>query len=281
MPGRLWQLDSEGFILNDARGIQPPFVAVVNAAVSAYTSHLADDIHSIYVTGSVARGLAVPGESDLNICAVLNETTDPDLVLRDWTYAAEEALLAAHDVITNVRLELVPYTFVLGDPAYFSIDAFILKTESICVWGSDLTSELLDYPISPHIANHDIVQFVDDLHEAIDELQAYPRRVRSVCHRAAKQLLHTGFSLVMLDAGVYTRDLDLSYQYFTQHYPHLADDMRRALEFAPNPPQDVELVSRYLTEFGGTLVAEADQWLDKHNPERLYALPTDEVEAAD
>ena len=277
-PGRLWQIDANGFILNDARSVQPAFQAVVADAIAAYTSHLANDIHSIYVTGSVARGLAVPGESDLNICVVLNETTDPELVLREWTFDAEDAILKQHDLITDVRLELWPYTFVLGNPAKFSIGAFILKTQSVCVWGSDLRSELLDYRLSPHIANDDLVQFEDDLNDALEELQTHPRRVRTICHHTAKQFIHTGFALVMLDESVYTRDLDLSCDYFVQRYPQYADSMRHALDYAQNPPKDAQMVSSYFSSFGASLAAEANQWLDLHNPKRRLALPTDEVE---
>lgn len=278
--GRLWQLDANGYILNDARAeyIHPPFDVLVNDAVAAYTQHLTNDIHSIYVSGSVARGLAVEGESDMNIFAVLNEISDPDLVLRDWIPPAEEAILDKHKSIADIRLDLWPYAYVLNDPAYFSIGAFIIKTQSVCVWGSDLASELLDYRISPHIANDDIVQINDDVLESLDDIQTNPRRARTVAYRVSKQLLHTGFSLVMLEEGVYTRDLNLSYECFVKHYPDRAHYMRQALEYAHNPPRDPQLVLNLLDDLGLFVISEADKWLDKHNPDRYLALPTSEVE---
>jgi hypothetical protein len=278
--GRLWKTDAQGYILNDANSIQPTFMSVVADAVAAYTRAVAADLHSIYVTGSVARGLAVEGMSDLNICAVLDEQTDPELALRDWTPAAEEAILDQHAVISDVRLELWPYTTVLGDPAFFSIGAFILKTQSICLWGGDLTPELPDYRITPHIANDDIVNLADDVQDARNDLEANPtpRRTRAVCYRVAKQLLHTGFSLVMLRTGVYTRDLDLSCDYVVQHYPDHADDARRALAYVRQPSREAQVVRDYLNRFGVWMVSEANRWLDQHNPARDLAMPTNEVE---
>jgi uncharacterized protein len=278
--GRLWRMDDEGYILNDAHAayIRSPFDRTVQDAIAAYTESIVHDVHSIYICGSVARGLAVEGKSDLNVFAVLNEFSDPDLVLRDWRTAAEETILDKHPSITDIRLDLWPYTYVSGDPAYFSIGAFIIKTQSVCVWGSDVTSELPEYRVSPHIANDDIVQIKDDVQDALDDIQANPRRVRGVCHRVSKNLLHTGFSLVMLDEGIYTRDLDVSHEYFAKHYPDYSDAMRQALEYAHNPPRDPQPVVNMLNQLGGFLIAEADKWLDRYNPERHIALPTDEFE---
>lgn len=278
--GRLWRIDSNGFILNDAcpDDIQPPFDAAAADAVSAYTRHIAADIHSIYVTGSVARGLAVEGISDLNVCAVLNEPVDPDLVLQDWIPSAEEFILDSHPCISDVRLELWPNTDVFGDPAYFSISAFILKTQSVCLWGSDLAPELPEHRLSAAIANDDIVQFKNDLEDVCANLEQYPQSTRALCRRAMKTILHTGFALVMLDENGYTRDLDVCCAYFSRHCTNHAEDMSRALTYAQNPPRDPRPVLDFLNEFGGWLAVAADAWLDRHNPARELALPTGAVE---
>ena len=65
----MWQVDKNGFLINDAtkEQITPQYQAVIDDAIKAYRDNIGDDIHSIYVTGSVPRGLAEDGKSDLDM----------------------------------------------------------------------------------------------------------------------------------------------------------------------------------------------------------------------
>jgi hypothetical protein len=278
-------MDASGLILNDAHTdqIRPPFRALVDDVVQAYTRHISADIDSIYITGSVARGLAVEGLSDLNAVAVLAARVDPDLVLQDWIPTAEAALRAQHPCVTDVQLELWPYYSVFTDPARFAVAAFVLKTHSACVWGVDLSSQLPDYRITPAIANDDLVQLADDLADARAALQADPDEttVRIWTRFAAKCILRAGFGLVQMQEGVHTRDADLCYHYCARHYPGHADDLRRALSYVDQPPSRADQALTFLDTVGAWMIARADAWLDDHNPTRELALPVDDIEEAD
>lgn len=280
-PGRLWPLDANGHIHNDARRahLTPPFDAVVAAALRAYTDHIGPDIDSIYVTGSVARDVAVAGVSDLNMFAVLNSNVDPDLVLQDWVYAAEEAILEQHPCVSDVQLERWPYYYVFDDPARFSIGAFIIKTHSVCLWGGDLSTQLLDYNVSPAIANDDLVRIGPDMADAIDAIEADTSadNVSDWCWHLSKDILRAGFGLVQMSEGVHTRDIDLCYTYFAQHYPDHADEMRRVLDCAQTPSGDADEVLRLLDEVRRWLLPLVDVWLDAHNPQRDLALLVDDL----
>jgi uncharacterized protein len=280
--GRLWRMDANGSILNDAsiETIKPPYDAMIADAVAVFTSKIANDIHSIYVTGSVARGLAVEGVSNLNIFAVLTEETDADLVLQDWIQSAEEELLAQYPSLSDVVLELWPYNHVFSDPGRFSIGAFIIKTHSICVWGSDVAPELPEYKVEAAVANDDLVQIRLDIDEAVAKIKrnSRPENVSFWCRDIAKHILHAGFALVMVDEGIHTRDLDLSYEYFAKHYPGHAADMQRALIYAENPSMDAMEVLDYLAIMGAWMIAHADSWLDQHNPDRELALQVESEE---
>lgn len=273
---RLWPLDSQGFILNDARRelIRSPFEAAVLDAVQAYIDHIGEDIDSIYVTGSVARGTAVAGESDLNMFAVTADTVDPELVLQEWVYDAEADLLDQHPCLSDVQLEIWPYYYVFNDPARFSIGAFILKTHSVCVWGSDLAPQLPEFRMSPPIANDDLVQIEADIDTAIEEIEAYPQpdNVRHWCRHAAKQILRAGFGLAQMESGVHTRDVDLCYTYFAEAYPDHAGAMRGVLDVAFNPVDDADRALHWLQTVRGWLLPLVDAWLDDHNPDRNLAL---------
>lgn len=283
--GRFWSVDADGYILNDARPeyLQPPFAEMVEAAVAAYLRHIADTVHSIYVTGSVARGRAVPGESDLNMVALLTSETDPLLLLEDWIGPAEEALLDRFPQISDIQLETWPDGYVFTDPTEFSIGAFILKTHSVCVYGADVAPELPDYRISAAIANDDIVQIAADLDDALAAIEADSsvEAVHYWCRRAMKQVLWTGFSLVMLDETKHTRDVDLCAEVFARHYPAHAAAIQQAFDRVTQPLDDAAALRAELAAIQGWLLPLADQWLDTHNPQRDAALSVDDVEEAE
>ena len=67
--GRLWQLDPEGFLVNEAHSekIVPPFDRVVTVVRETYLKYARENIHSIYLRGSIPRGLAIEGISDVDI----------------------------------------------------------------------------------------------------------------------------------------------------------------------------------------------------------------------
>ncbi len=277
--GRYWPMDTEGHILNDAHAesIQSSYTALVEEVVAAYTGHLAADLHSIYVTGSVARGMAVEGESDFNAFAVLSEFTDGDLVLRDWVMPTEEFLLDRYPLISDIQLELWPHFYVFTDPARFSIGGFIVKTHSVCLWGSDLAPELPDYKLSPAIANDDLVQLAADLDEAWAMIEADARAARYWCCQAAKHLLWSGYGLVQMQEGRHTRDPDLCAAGFARGYPQYTAEIDQALHLVWQPVVNADQALAFIEDVQGWMLPLAEAWLDVHNPARDPALKVDDL----
>ena len=66
-------LDKDGFIQNlySPKNIAPEFQGVVNAVIDSLLSELPNQIDGIYLYGSVPRGTAIVGCSDLDVSVVL------------------------------------------------------------------------------------------------------------------------------------------------------------------------------------------------------------------
>lgn len=272
--GGLWPLDAGGFILSDASPdkILPPYQAAVAAAVAAYRKHLGTQLSGVYVRGTVPRGQAVPGVSDLDCFAVVSGAAED---LDDtWLKAAGAEIAQAQPIVSDVQLEIWPLAEVLVTDR-FSEMSFLLKTQSACVWGQDLAPRLPRFKPDAIVANNDISQIRPDIEEAIAALHAdgSPPRVLYWCRRIMKNILRTGFSLVMLDEGVFTRDLKLCYEFFARQYPGQDQAMRRVLELAIQPTSDRGVVLDLLTTFGAWMIARADEWLLQHNPSRVVEMP--------
>ena len=66
-------LDKDGFIQNrySPKNIAPEFQEVVTVVIDSLLKELPDQIDGIYLYGSVPRGMAIIGSSDLDVSIVL------------------------------------------------------------------------------------------------------------------------------------------------------------------------------------------------------------------
>lgn len=290
LQGRLWRTTERGVLLNDARreAIQPEFQPVLDAVVAACLEHGEDDIHSIYVTGSVARGLALPGISDINVFAVLEHHLDPELVMQDWIPLAEERLLKAHPVVSDIKIDLLPQGSIFRDPDEFSISAFIIATHSVCMWGADLTPEMPVYNLNDvdtrlGIANDDILQMMPDIDDAWNSIQAdrTPENVRDWCRFICKNIIHSAFSLTREQEVAHTRDIDVALGYINRYYPEQVDAMAQAADWIRQPMDDAETLLDFLESHGEWMIDRCEDWLDAHNPDRRECYFTGDDEETD
>ncbi|MBV9790545.1 MAG: hypothetical protein JOZ51_20295, partial [Chloroflexi bacterium] len=252
--------------------ILPPYQPAVAAAVAAYREHLSAQLVGVYVRGTVPRGQAVLGVSDLDCFAVVSG--DPEHVDGSWLKAAGAEIARQHPIVSDVQLEIWPLDEVLVTDRFNEM-SFLLKTQSACVWGDDLAPQLPRFKPDVIVANNDISQIRPDIEEAIAALQAdgSPDRVVYWCRRIMKNMLRAGFSLVMLSEGVFTRDLKLCYEFFARYYPAQEPEMRRVLELAIQPTTEREVVLERLTTFGAWMIARADEWLEQHNSSKVVEMP--------
>ncbi|GAB1422348.1 hypothetical protein MASR2M15_25770 [Anaerolineales bacterium] len=281
--GRLWQVDQAGNLINegDYRLIDPIFKPLIKDVIRAYTRNIEADLHSIYLTGSIARGLGIVGQSDLDVIGIIDHTRDPDMVMQDWLEIEEDALTAQYaNLVSQVQFDLFPPGAVYGTGEEFSIGAFIIRTHSACIWGPDLANTLPDFNINDQqtrlgIANDDIVQIKEEIEEALADLHddTSPANAAYWSRRISKNILRTGFAFVMTNRAIHSRDPDIAYQYFASAYPDQAPDMAKALSFVEDPTTNTQELILFLQSHGQWIIDQADQWHDKYNPDRELALP--------
>jgi hypothetical protein len=271
--GRFWPIDADGFIQNDAapEKILPPYSGLVANVRDAHLEHLGQRAHSIYVRGTVARGVAVEGVSDLDSFALVS--CDPEDLDLSWTGDVAERLRSRHPYITGVELECVAHDQI-GSTERFSEVDLLMVTQTACVWGEDVIPYLPRYKPGILVANSDISQIKPDIEEAIVRLDIDPsaQNGRYWCRRITKNMIRAGFSLTILRERSYTRDLYPCYRAFANQCPKQESRMRRAVEYALDPSSDAEEVRAFLRDFGGWMIETADDWLDLHNPSREVGL---------
>jgi GNAT superfamily N-acetyltransferase/predicted nucleotidyltransferase len=251
-------LNEDGFIAREgdlARVPEAfePVVAAVKAEITA--AYPTDRLHSAYLYGSVPRGTAVPGTSDLDVLlALLEEPTDAD---RATASRLEETLDARFPQINGAGILLASTATLLSDLERHDLGWFVacLCTPLI---GEDLGARLPRYRPTSLLAretNGDLGDIIPRWQGRLDEART-DADLYSLSRHAARRIVRTGFTLVMPRWGGWTSDLGESAAVFGRYYPARADQMRTAAAAGLTPTADRSVLGMLVNDLGPWLAAE-------------------------
>ena len=252
--GSFLETDERGYFLNPCSAdlIVPPWSGVVEEICDACRCHLGEGLRSVYVRGSVPRGTAIVGVSDVDAFAVTAESRWR--LNTAWTQQVRGALDQKHPFQTGVELQVVTTAELLDANNANSI-GFFVRTLSTCVWGEDFAPKFPPFKPGRYLTfgvravEGNIKKFQMAVSRCPDEAQTM-----KLCQWLMKNFVRTGFLLVAERECTYTRDLYPSYQAFRIHYPEQAQSMRAALEWSIDPTCDLAALADFVDTFGSWLV---------------------------
>lgn len=260
--GSYLEVDEHGYLQSraDAANIKGDWQLAVQLLVDAYLETWGENIHSIYVRGSLAKGLAVEGVSDIDSFAVLlpgKVQTESYDEFGIWAEKVEKRVQKTFPFVAGVELGLETFERVRErDNPY----TFIIKTEAACVYGQSLVESIDPYRLGPEVA-FQTRYFGQHLEQFSTEYPDEPEDDKpAFVVWLMRRFLRLGMELVMTDEKRYTRDLYLCYESFAKHYPGRAAEMYRALELAVNP-ETGKATESFVQEFGAWLSDEAKRKL--------------------
>ncbi|MFC9751255.1 nucleotidyltransferase [Streptomyces niveus] len=232
------------------------FVPVVDAARTRIAETYGGvRLHSAYLYGSIPRGTAIPGVSDLDLqLALRHEPTDTD---RADAAAIEEALDHAYPQIDGVGILLSSTRALLSDIERHDAGFFIacLCTPLI---GPDLAERLPRYRPTTLLAR----ETNGDLHLALKRWRTRAAEAvtdadrRALSRVVARRIVRTGFTLIMPRWRGWTSDLDESAELFARYYPEHGDRMRTAAAVGRVPSADPAVLGALIGDLGPWLAAE-------------------------
>lgn len=244
-------LDSQGYFeregsLGRVRDAFRPAVAGARDRVAqVFDKHL----DSAYLYGSVPRGAARVGRSDLDLLLVLRAEPTPD----DRAHA--DALATAVDgefpEIDGVGVLLTSRARVLSELETYDLGWFVA---CLCtpLLGEDLAEFLPRYRPDSRLAretNGDLALFLPRWRTQATAAGDDTDALRALVRRAARHLVRTGFTLVMPRWGGWTSDLTDMAEAFGRYYPEHAERMRAAAVMAYDPVADANALREALREY--------------------------------
>jgi predicted nucleotidyltransferase len=272
-------LNAAGYIVREGSlsQISPAFRPAVDDARRRIAHSFRHLLHSAYLYGSVPRGTAAPGRSDLDILLVLrSELTDAD---RAEAGRIEAALHDRHPAIDGTGIVLFSARRILS-PAERHDLGFFLACLCTPLIGEDLAPLLPWYRPTRGLAretNGDLRLFLDRWRRSADSGCGLDRLFRQV----GRKLVRTGFTLVMPRWNGWTSDLDVSADVFGSYYPERAGQMRKAVTLArvsaraagrpvcclPAPP-DPDGLRLLLDDLGPWLAGEYEREIGLKTPRK-------------
>jgi hypothetical protein len=247
-------LDDRGFIEREGSLslIQPDFRPVVSAARTGLLAGFGPRMTSAYLYGSVPRGTARLGRSDLDLLLALREDpTDDDRAQAD---AVADGLNKQFAQIDGVGLLVLSRSQVLSDLERHDLGWFVA---CLCtpLLGEDLAEYLPRYRPDSLLAretNGDLRLLLTRWRERI----ARGDDPRTLDRQISRHLVRTGFTLVMPRWNGWTSDLTQMAEVFGTYYPQWADAMRQASEAAYEPVGAPHTLRAYTEDLGPWLAAE-------------------------
>lgn len=271
--GRFCATDNNGNILNDSslKKVIPEFLMIIEEVVENYQTHLGFDLHSIYIRGSVPRGLGIKGVSDLDTIAITNKKpTDIDL---KWVDKAEQEINNKFCAVNGVEFSFYHKEDILGTTA-FSMIPFMIKTHSVCVYGEDLTLQIPDFRAGKAVGNAHLINLKSQIKQAKEDLVDNDDNddLIDCCVWIMKILVRAGLALVIVEENLYTRDLYPAYKLFAKHFPEKEPEMKQVLQYAIEPTTNPEDILGVLNQFGNWMIDEAEKWIQTYNPNKVKNL---------
>jgi uncharacterized protein len=250
-------LNADGTIAREGALDRVPaaFAPVVDAARAGLTDTFGARMHSAYLYGSIPRGTAIPGVSDLDLLAVLHdEPADAD---RAAARALEAALDNAFPQINGVGIVLGSTGATLSELERYD-GGFFVACLCTPLLGEDLAARLPRYRPTGLLAretNGDLALVLPRWRTRAAEAVTDAER-RTISRYVGRRLTRTGFTLIMPRWGGWTSDLDRSAELFGRYYPQRAAQMRVAAATGRTPSPDPAVLAMFLDDLGPWLEAE-------------------------
>ncbi|MFC7264250.1 nucleotidyltransferase domain-containing protein [Streptomyces lutosisoli] len=251
-------LDEQGCIAREGSlgRIPREFRPVVAAARDRLTDVFGARMTSAYLYGSIPRGTARVGRSDLDLLLVLlEEPTEAD---RADARTLDEALDKEFAQIDGGGTLLVSRAQLLSDLERYDLGWFVA---CLCtpLLGEDLAEYLPRYRPDSLLAretNGDLALLLPRWRERIAGVADTEEARRPLVRFMSRRLVRTGFTLVMPRWNGWTSDLREMAEAFGAYYPERAAQMREAAVLGYEPVGDLAVLRSYVDGLGPWLAEE-------------------------
>ena len=214
-------VDADGLITLPAEPpLQAEYRGLLDALRTALTATASPPLHSLYLYGSVARGAATPGASDLDLTLVLQQPAEQAQL--QYLENLRQTLQARHPLVSKIDFDVGHLEQVLAKE---NLDSwgYWLKHHCRCLWGEDLRLRFAPFKPGRGIAlavNGDFFAVLNDYAARLDHPQS-PAEILRLQRQASRKLVRATNLLRQEQEPSWPHSLDEHVWLFVQHYPEM------------------------------------------------------------
>ncbi|QUJ66504.1 nucleotidyltransferase domain-containing protein [Photobacterium sp. GJ3] len=239
-------LDSQGFVGHPVclSKVSAAFLPVLNETIARLSSDFASQIHSIYLHGSVGRGEAQWGVSDLDLSLITHQPLSGEHSAALNTVADD--ICRQHPSISKLEFDLGTYDEAMVQNAFEW--QFWLKHLCTCVWGEDLRPQIAPYRPSLQIGltmNQDLQQ---RLCQALEQIKS--GFSSAVGKSVAKKILRTHYALYCERDQSFYHDLNAIAAVLLRYDPAFKSAIAQAVRLAQGEASDCAAVQEMIQGYG-------------------------------
>ena len=248
-------LDQDGNIVSEVGidKIDIAYLPCIQECVEKLVKSFSHHLHSVYVYGSVARGEAIKGKSDLDLIVMFNGglTSEKSTELKTLS---DTLFQKYRSLVRDVGIAVADLDYTV-DPANYYEGAF-LREISVCVYGEDLRVKFGPYKLSPEIS----ISFNGDIGDVVSRTirrlhSASGDEFKKVSQGFARKLIRTYYSMVMVRSEIWTTRLHEQAEVVMQYFPQKERVIRSLQAWLEEAPTNHEQVLN-LIECEGKWVTE-------------------------
>jgi predicted nucleotidyltransferase len=236
-------LDPNRFIVSDVSRdkIDDVYMTCIQESVECLKRLFHQQLHSVYVYGSVARGEAIVKKSDLDLIAMF-ETKLSSVQLSELKQLAGELSQNYRSLVRDVGIAVADYDYTV-DPTNYYENAF-LKELCVCVYGEDMGERFGPYKLTSEIA----IRFNGDIYEALNrtlkrlETASSEEDFKTITQAFARKLIRTYYSMVMVRSQIWTTRLYEQSEVFIHYFPEKESIIRTLLDWIDEPSTNQKAV---------------------------------------
>lgn len=252
--GTIQDIDEEGYIVNNLslENIQAEYKSIIEDTLAFYKTHFNENIHSIYLRGSVPKGKAIHHISDLDTLAIAHTEINKN-ELRGRITSFKDEMSNKYPYLNGLEIQFKSLDKVMST----KMTQFRLKTQCICIYGKDIINELPKFGIGEAYRDS------KNIEEGITNVKFWLKHANTkealeiICSWIMKRTVRIGFELVMEKEQCYTRDLYPCYEMFSKNYPNKSKEMREVLNLAIFPTSNSDYMLKVLLSINDFLIEEA------------------------
>jgi len=212
--------------INPKAPFQSNYQPAIDELVSFLRNGLGENLHSIYLYGSVARKTAKPGLSNMDVIVV---TGEPFSNLKTTLFnSIKWRFQKSYPFITEISFKTALVSEVASLESIFSW-GFQLRHCSVCIFGEDLSECFGDYEPSWEIAKHwnmDVEDWVAVYRNRIVRCDKPEDQIKAQ-KIIAKKLLRASYSLIMYKDKKWFDDPQECGKAFLHYHPEKQVEIER------------------------------------------------------